>query len=263
MQDMPDWTDLVRAWASAPLRLALEWRVGVEWGSLMAAQPFLNLMPQGDGHPVLVLPYLFGTDLGTQPLRASLAHLGYAARAWESGVNLGPREGVMERALERLQEVQRECGRTVSLIGWSAGGLYARELAKQAPKLVRQVITLGTPITGVPRPAEVWRMVESTTGQPYGIPEAQGSLEAPPPVPTTAIFSRTDGIVPWPDSIQREGPITENVEVESSHFGLGLNPLVLFVIADRLAQPEGEWRAFQREGLKAALYPDPQRRSLF
>lgn len=259
MQNRVDWTAAGWSWATAPLRLALECRVGIEWGAMVAAQPVLRRMPQGDGHAVLVLPYLFGSDLTTQPLRTSLACLGYQAVPAGLGLNLGPRQGLMDAALKRLLDLRRRSGRPVSLIGWSIGGLYARALAKEAPDAVRLVITLGTPLNGQPSPAEMWRLAEQVTGQPFGLSAAHGPLDEPPPVPTTAIFSRSDGIVPWRDSLQREGPLSENIEVESSHFGLGLNPLVGYVIADRLAQPEGAWQPFRREGLRALIYPDQSR----
>lgn len=262
MPPLPDLTDL-RTLAASPLRLALELRVGIEAGAMLALQPLLRLAPRGDGHPVLVFPRLLGTDLATLPLRAYLTSLGYAAAAWDQGLNLGPHHGVMPAALARLRELRERHGRKVSLIGWSVGGLYARQLAKQLPGDVRQVITLGTPLTGRPKPADLWRWVEQATGQPFGLPETHGSLETPPPVPTTAIYSRSDGIVPWQDSVQRAGPACDNIEVESSHLGLGVHPLVLYAVADRLAQPEGQWKPFLRDGLKAVLFPEPQRPGWF
>ncbi|MBK1723210.1 esterase/lipase family protein [Thiocystis violacea] len=245
--------------ASTPFRLALESRAGLEFASLFVAQPFLYGAPTGDGHPVLVLPRLLGCDLSTQPLRHYLSTLGYAASPWELGVNLGPRQGVLRDCLARLAHLHAEHGRAVSLIGWSLGGLYAREMAKEAPDLVRQVITLGSPFTGHQTPADLWAMYEAATGDPMGLPERHGPLDAAPPVPTTSIYSRTDGIVPWNCSLEREGPQTENIEVHSSHLGLASNPLSLFAVADRLAQPEGQWQPFERRGLKAWLYPEPAR----
>ncbi len=84
-------------------------------------------------------------------------------------------------------------------------------------------------------------------------------LRSPPPVPTTSIFSRSDGVVAWQCSLERESPHTDNIEVQASHLGMGLNPLTLYALADRLAQAEGEWRPFDRSGLRSYLYPDPRR----
>ena len=167
----------------------------------------------------------------------------------------------MPRALEELRKRHRK---KVSLVGWSLGGLYARELAKLAPRDVRLVITLGTPFTGHPKATNAWRLYEFVAGHKIGAPEMHEPLRAPPPVPTTSIFSRTDGIVAWPCCIEKEGARVENIEVESSHFGMGLNPAVLYAIADRLAQPVGKWRPFDRSaGIRAWVYRDPRRRSWF
>ena len=245
--------------ATSPFRFALEARAALEFGSLFAAQPFLCSAPKGDGHPVLVLPRLLGCDLSTQPLRYYLASLGYAASPWGLGVNLGPRQGVLRGCLARLEQLHAEHGRKVSLIGWSLGGLYAREMAKEAPDLVRQVISLGAPISGDQEPTQIWAMYQAATGDPMGLPQGKGPLAEAPPVPTTSIFSRSDGIVPWMDSLEHEGPTTENIEVQSSHLGLAMNPLSLYAIADRLAQPEDAWHRFERRGFRGWLYPDPPR----
>lgn len=245
--------------ATAPLRLALEGRAGWECGAGLAAQPLLTLAPRGDGHPVLTLPLLLGNDLAMQPLRLFLAARGYRACPWGLGVNLGPRGDLMTRCLARLEALRREHGQRVSLIGWSLGGLYARELAKEAPQAVRCVITLGTPFTGQPRATDIWQVYERVTGDRMGLPQHHGPLDQAPPVPTTSIYSRSDGIVPWPCSVPEEGALVEAIEVESSHLGLGAHPLSLYAIADRLAQPEGAWQRFERTGLKALLYPDPGR----
>lgn len=231
-------------WAAAPWRLALEGRCLWEGAALLAIQPLLALAPRGDGHQVLVLPMLLGNDLSTWLPRESLSRLGYQARPWNLGTNRGPVPGLMAACRERLQALHRQDGRKLSLIGWSLGGLYARELARQAPELVRLVITLGSPVTGDPAPAEFWKLHAAFTGQPMGLGEPGGSLAEPPPVPTTAIFSRSDGIVPWANSQERAGPLTENIEIESSHLGLGVNPMAIHVIANRLAQPEGAWRPY-------------------
>ncbi|MBK1718675.1 esterase/lipase family protein [Thiocystis violacea] len=249
--------------ALAPFRLALEGRAGWEFAAMLAAQPLLAQVPRGDGHPVLVLPRFLGCDLSTQPLRDYLTGIGHPAHAWDLGVNLGPRDGVMAACLSRLDELRARHGRKVSLIGWSLGGLFARELAKEAPDQVRMVITLGTPFAGDASPSEVWRLYEGVTGDHMGLSRRHGSLEQSPPVPTTSIFSRSDGIVAWPGSLEHEGPQCENIEVESSHLGLAVNPLSLYAIADRLAQPENDWRPFERQGLRAWFYPDPRRPGWF
>lgn len=144
--------------------------------------------------------------------------------------------------------------RKVSLIGWSLGGIFARELAKEVPQAVRLVITLASPFTGHPRATHAFRLYEWMSGHRIGAPDVHEPLRAPPPVPTTSIWSRTDGVVSWSCSVEHERPQVENIELNASHFGIGAHPLALYAIADRLAQPEGAWRPFQREGWKALVY---------
>jgi pimeloyl-ACP methyl ester carboxylesterase len=246
--------------------MALESRAPLELGASLLAAPLLRRAPYGDGHPVLVFPGLVTGDLTTAVLRQFLSSQGYAACAWEQGINFGPRPGVIERCLERLQALRAEHGTPVSLIGWSLGGVYARELAKMAPDDVRLVVTLGTPFTGHPKATNAWRIYEFASGQKLVEDARLASLKETPPVPTTSIYSRTDGIVAWRCSVEEETGFSENIEVHASHFGIGMNPTALYAIADRLAQPEGKWRRFDRdghEGVKKLLYLDPQRKPLF
>ena len=245
------------------VRLALEWRAPWELGASIAAKPLLSLAPKGDGHPVLVFPGLIAPDMSTLPLRRFLKGRGYAAAPWKQGINLGPREGVIESCLGRLRDLYDAHGRKVSLIGWSLGGIYAREVAKVYPDAVRQVITLGTPFTGHPKATNAWRLYEFVTGHKIGAPELHEPLRTPPPVPTTSIFSRTDGVVAWQCSLERISPLTDNIEVEASHLGMGLNPMTFYAIADRLAQPEDEWKPFDRAGFPRMLYRDPHRLARF
>ena len=150
-------------------------------------------------------------------------------------------------------------GRKVSLIGWSLGGVYARLLASTRPELVRSVITLGSPFTGSARATNAWRVYEGVSGQSSEDPRRMKHVRPTPPVPTTSIFSRSDGVVAWQCSVEETGPQSENIEVVASHLGLGAHPAVLYALADRLAQPEGEWKPFNRGALGPLVYPDPAR----
>lgn len=243
--------------------LALEFRAFWEFGALIPSWPLLARAPRGDGHGVLVFPGLSAGDATTVPLRRYLASLGYDARGWDQGFNFGPRAGVLAQTRRSLQDMHRRCGRKVSLIGWSLGGVYARELAKEFPQHVRCVITLGTPFAGPPKSTNAWRIYELTSGRDIEQEAGQFDLPAAPPVPTTSIYSRSDGIVAWQGSIQRQDHRhVENVEVIASHFGIGINPSAWWAVADRLAQAEGEWTPFDRRGLygvKDLIYPDPAR----
>lgn len=243
--------------------LALEFRAPWEFGAVVPAWPALQRAPRGDGHTVLVFPGLSASDASTVPLRRYLGSLGHDTEGWNQGFNFGPRAGVLERAKRDVRQACDATGRKVSLVGWSLGGVYARELAKELPECVRCVITLGTPFSGHPKSTNAWRLYELTSGRDIDREHAQFDLPQAPPVPTSSIYSRTDGVVAWQGSIQRhDHPAVENIEVVASHFGIGLNPSAWFAVADRLAQPEDAWRPFDRFGLlglKGLIYPDPHR----
>ena len=241
------------ALAEAP-RAMLE----LSWLSIIA--PLLRQAPRGDGHPVLVLPGFVTSDRSTRLLRRYLADLGYDAHGWELGRNLGPKAIGMrgERLTRRLLSVHRATRSKVSLVGWSLGGVMARELARSAPHAVRQVITLGSPFTGNPHASTVSHLYERLTGDVIdsGLMAERLALgSTPPPVPSTAIFSRTDGIVAWRNCVEPRGEQTDNIEVRASHCGMGVNPAVMYAVADRLARPEGQWSPFHRKGWRAAVYP--------
>ncbi|WP_415660766.1 esterase/lipase family protein [Roseateles sp.] len=239
--------------------LMLEARAVAELSAFFAMAPLLRRAPAGDGHPVLVLPGLAASDRSTLPLRAFLRDRGYQAHGWKLGNNFGLRPGVEEQLDARLAELHERHGQPVSLVGWSLGGIFAREMARRAPQRVRGVITLGSPFGGAPRASNAWRLYEAVSGHSVDDWPHREDAKRPPPVPATAIFSRSDGIVAWQGCLEREGPTSENIEVEGSHCGLGHNPAVLYAIADRLAQPPGQWRPFDRSGLRGRLYPDPHR----
>lgn len=242
------------------LLLALEGRAPLEFGAALATWPLLRNtrhLPKGDGHHVLVFPGLSAGDLSTRPLRAFLDDLGYRSDGWHLGLNLGPREGVINTLRDQLRAAHAHGGRKVSLVGWSLGGIYARELAKLEPALVRCVVTLGTPFAGHPRSTHAWRLYELLSGESADNHVKYGPLHEAPPVPTTSIYSRSDGVVAWHASIQAPSatnPATENIEVVASHFGIGLNPSAWFALADRLSQPEGAWKPFEANGLKRMFY---------
>ncbi len=236
--------------APGALLLLLEGRAPMELLSLVASWPWMRRLPRGDGHPVLVFPGMAANDTTTVPLRHFLGELGYSTHAWGQGLNVGPRPGVLERAADDLRALAERHGQPVSLIGWSLGGIYARELAKLHPGLVRCVVTLGTPFTGHPKATNAWRIYELLSGSKIGNGDALAQIRGEPPVPTTSIYSRSDGIVSWRCSLNEPSPIAENIEVHASHVGLGMNPLALYAVADRLAQPVGAWKPFDPSGAR-------------
>ena len=237
----------------------LELRAIGELYTSIALMPLLQRAPRGDSHAVLVLPGLIASDVSTQLLRAYLKGRGYDARGWGLGRNMGLKEGLRETMLDCVRELHAETGRKVSLVGWSLGGVYARDLAAELPDAVRSCIMLGSPIHGHPRSTNAWRIYELASGQSIDDPDLHRLDPAVPPVPTTSIFSRSDGVVAWQCSVEAKTPRSESIEVDGSHCGLGAHPAVLYAVADRLAQPEDGWQPFDRSGLRALVYPDPYR----
>ena len=224
--------------------LALEGRAVLELGALLAAWPVLTLCPHGDGHPVLVLPGFLASDRSTGPLRTFLASRGYATHGWGQGTNLGPWPDVLPALELRLRELAERHELKVSLVGWSLGGVFARALARGAPGAVRQVITLASPLRAF-HANNLGRFFGSAPRAQDSMPEILARAQEPLPVPTTAIVSRSDGIVAWQSCTESKGPLRETIEVRSSHCGMGHHPAALRVVADRLAQAEGAWRPFQ------------------
>jgi pimeloyl-ACP methyl ester carboxylesterase len=243
--------------------MALEFRAFWEFSAVLPAWPLLQRAPRGDGQPVIVFPGLSASDSSTVPLRSYLKSLDYDVSGWNQGFNFGARAGVLSAAIRQVSDTFDASGKKVNLIGWSLGGVYARELAKILPDKVRSVITLGTPFSGSPKSTNAWRVYEFTSGRRSESDSSQYDLPTAPPVPTTSLFSRTDGIVAWRASIQAPcavNPHTENVEVLASHVGIGVNPAAWWAIADRLAQPDGQWKPFERKrGLHGLIYPNPKR----
>src|ERR1044071_8791895 len=216
--------------------LFLEGRALPELGAFLGALPLLGLAPRGDGHPALVLPALVASNVSTRPLRTFLKTRGYAVSGWRQGRNLGLRPGVQHAMVDLVQELTDTHGRQISLVGWSLGGLYARQLAKMRPDRVRQVITLGSPFASNPKATNAWRVYEMASGRRADEEDARfgGALAATPPVPTTAIFSRTDGICAWQGCMEQTSATSESIEVESSHCGMGHHPAALYAVADPL-----------------------------
>lgn len=249
--------------APSLMLVALESRAWLEFGTYLATSRFLRKAPTGDGHPVLVLPGLAASDMSTKPLRSYLAKQGYEPYAWELGRNFGLREGILEGMLERVDSIFEDHGRKISLIGWSLGGIFARELAKLRPEKVRMVISLGSPHSGDPKASNAWRFYEYVAGHSVEEPPIETKLHKAPPVPTTSIYTKTDGVVAWQNCHQSKpiSPVkakqTENIVVEGSHCGLGVNPTVLYAIADRLSQAEGRWRPFANVGTRKMFFKTP------
>jgi pimeloyl-ACP methyl ester carboxylesterase len=234
-----------------------EYRALWELGFSLAATPLLLSAPRGDGHPVLVLPGFLVSDISTSLLRRYLGLLGYDAYGWELGRNFGGIARMRAKLRDRLRQIHDQTGKKVSLVGWSLGGVYARDLALAMPYAVRSVITLGSPFTRSPHASNISDVYEFVSGEgpwdegTHEFDAIAGAL----PMPSTTIWSKVDGVVSWKSSVLASGARSENIEVlGASHIGLGANAAVLWAVADRLAQREGSFAPFARGGPFAIAY---------
>jgi pimeloyl-ACP methyl ester carboxylesterase len=202
----------------------------------------------------MVIPGLGTADGSTHYVRNFLNGCGYETHSWGLGRNLGPRGGLdnlLNKIAIRVDDLYNSSGgKQVSIIGWSLGGIYAREVAKKCPNLIRQVITLGTPFKG-----EISTRTNATLlyellskDKSHKDPSLIKHLSDPPPVPFTSIYSKTDGVVDWECSIEDASPISENIEIPgASHLGLGHNPISMYIIANRLSYTRENWKPFWNE----------------
>jgi pimeloyl-ACP methyl ester carboxylesterase len=230
-----------------------------DYGLYLAARPLAPRLPRGDGHPVLVLPGLLADDVSTRALRAVLRRLGYQVHGWGLGRNIGPTAACVKGMRDTLSYLNDEYGQPVSLIGWSLGGIFARDLARRSPAAVRQVITLGSP----------FRLARNTQTRASKVFERFSHLHVehrtfplernaePLRMPATSIYSHFDGIVHWQACLDTPGERCENIAVMASHLGLGHHPASIWAIADRLAQPEGAWRPFRAPLFLRPAFPRP------
>lgn len=239
-----------------PAPLWREWQVVPE----LAAFPMLAGLaalraPRGTSRPVLVLPGFIGSDYSTAGLRAYLSTIGHRPHGWGIGRNVGPTNHIVSGVDALLLNLAERYKGPVDIVGWSLGGVFGRMLALNRPELVGQVITMGSPIR-----------LDREQSNVHGLFELMGAwwkFSASPkkldidkiPVPSTAVWTRSDGVVPGHSCRQTPGPEAESVEVRGSHTGLAYNSAVLRLVADRLAQPVGEWCPFVPPPGREGLYP--------
>ncbi|TDU25779.1 alpha/beta hydrolase family protein [Panacagrimonas perspica] len=231
MSDTPPLEDDTRA-PSLSL-LAREARVPFEVLRFLIGTRRLRGLPEGDGHPVLLIPGFGADEFLMRPLRRALVKLGYAAEDWGQGRNLGMRPAIRQELARKLDSMAKRSDRKVTLIGWSLGGVFARELARAKPEQVRRVITLGSPINRRPDANNMMPLFRLVNGgrAPKQDREGFNRRKIAPPVPCAAIYSRTDGIVAWQACMEEVAANTQNIEVAGSHFGLVVNLEVLAAIA--------------------------------
>lgn len=188
----------------------------------------------GQGRPVIVIPGFMVHDVILTRLRRTLALAGYDARGWGMGLNRGLRPDTVDALVALLETVHTQTGRPVSLIGWSLGGLFAREIAKIRPDLVDRVITLASPFSGDPRANNVWRVYEKVAGHPVDRPPVDFRLAEKPPVPTIAVWTPFDGLVAPACTRGMEGERDLAIEVRCRHIDIISNPSAMTAILDAL-----------------------------
>ena len=228
------------------------WRAAAEFVSFKLQGSPKNILP-GDGHPVVIFPGMATDGNVVTPLRNFCRSLGYTAFDWGQGFNTGP-QGDLDKWLDELagkvSAMLSIYKQPATLIGWSLGGIYARELGKLLSPDVRQVITIGTPFNALDDHTNVGWLFKLLSGTPAVLDERLSKrLRTPPPVPTTSIYSKSDGVVAWQTCRHdTDARCVEDLEVNGSHLGLGWNTAVLNIVADRLSYQQGKWRPYVAHG---------------
>ncbi len=221
--------------APNPTGLFGEARGLLEFPNLLVRFPELARQPRGRGERVMVLPGYGASDASTAVLRAYVSYLGYDPVGWGLGRNNGKVPDLLPLVVERIEELVREAGRPIDLIGWSLGGYLAREAARERPLAVQQVVTLGTPVVGGPKYTAIAR---SYRRRGIDLDEIEAEVASrnsqPLETPITAVYSRTDSVVAWQACIDHHSPNVHHFEVETTHLGLGFSPQVFQIIAERL-----------------------------
>lgn len=190
---------------------------------------------QGDGRQLLLIPGLLASEQRMEHMRTILIAAGYDVHGWGMGRNFGPRPDSLERIDSRVEEIRREKGGKVTLIGWSLGGLFAREYAKRAQDKVAGVITMGTPFSGDPRANHAWRLYQLVSGFPVDRPPFVCEREAKPPVPTIALWSQRDGVILPECARGRAGERDRAIEVDCTHMGFAASPEGIAAVGKALA----------------------------
>jgi predicted alpha/beta hydrolase family esterase len=225
-------------------------RASFEAMSLMMSSPMLAAAPRGDGHAVLVLPGFATDDHATAFLRRFLDRVGYQVHPWGLGMNFDHRTAGFrgEHVARQINRIVASTGKKLSLVGWSLGGVIAREAARRDPNSVRQVISIASPFCGNPHANHVGAVYTWLSGNRVDSPEAMRRFALGPqplPMPSTSIYSRKDGITAWENCVAITNHQSENIEVNSSHFGMVINADVFQIVADRLAQSENAWAPYK------------------
>jgi pimeloyl-ACP methyl ester carboxylesterase len=213
-----------------PSQRLRELRTPIEPVRLLLQSPRILLAPRGDGRRLVAIPGYGAPDGSLAPLRGFLASRNHRPHGWGLGVNRGDVGATLPHLIELVRTLAEESGRSVNLVGWSLGGVFAREIARDHPTLVHRVATLGTPLYG-PRHTLTRRVYSDDE-----LAEIEAQIDARSALPITrpvrAIYSRNDGVVDWRACVDHVSPDVDNVEVTSSHFGIGIDPDVWRSLAE-------------------------------
>jgi len=243
----------------------LEARIFMEMALLPASLPLLVAAPQGDGHPVILVPGFMAGESTLAALKLFLQNKGYDVHNWGLGRNVGFRGKHANALPQKIRYLHHTTGRKVSLVGWSLGGVFSFYGAETTQDCVRSIITLGSPVSvdmmgnqSPPALKAMYRLVSHRLGASAHLmqPRAKAMREHRRlPIPTSCLYSLSDGVVPPQEAtIDGDPALHENIQVPGSHVGLGFNGIVMAIVADRLAQPEGDWKPFAPQGLLGHVY---------
>ena len=238
MSDYIVWRQPPQSPAPAPVRfpdLRGEWRIAREAVRLALQSPRLLGAPRGAGDPVLLIPGWQAPEASMAPLRGLLRLTGYDARHWGQGVNRGDVERYVDLLLPTLHTLASTSGTPVGLVGWSLGGVIARELAREAPQAVRCVVTYGSPVQGGPVYTAASRAFTQAERERIAALIETRNRDNPIRVPVASVFSRRDTIVSWPACIDRVNPRVTHYEVDATHFSMGIDPGVWRIVLETLA----------------------------
>ena len=199
--------------------------------------PGLARAPRGDGRKIVLLPGFTAPEASMQPLALYLKYLGYDAATWGLGINGGQVDALTQEFGQKIKDMADASSAPVTLIGWSLGGIIARETARLFSESVREVITLGTPLIGGPKYTSIGKLYAIKEGMDMDAFEqevhARNSIGLSQPL--TVIYSKSDGIVGWQAARDVYNDQARNIEVRSTHFAFGANATVWKIIADTLA----------------------------
>ncbi|MCK5892876.1 MAG: alpha/beta hydrolase [Endozoicomonadaceae bacterium] len=227
--------------------------------SLVKNRGLLKRAPKGDGHTVMVLPGFMTSDPATTFLRKQLRKFGYNAQPWKLGVNLGPTSNrdIDTLLYERVKELYLTSGHRISLVGWSLGGVLAREVARRSPEMIRQVITLASPVGGSMEATSLWDIYIKLFGRNINkeaLEERMEKVRHPVlGVAFTSIYTKQDGVIAWQIAQVDETDLSQNIAVGASHLGIIFNPQALYAIADRLSMPDNQWKRMDEEILSLLI----------